>query len=50
MQTTSCQRNRTAEQAQYFPNQMIEQINIALEQKGPGILPSAWVVQACRRD
>ena len=23
--------------ASYFPNQMIEQINIALEQKGPGI-------------
>ncbi|NER40410.1 DUF3950 domain-containing protein [Bacillus megaterium NBRC 15308 = ATCC 14581] len=26
---------------------MIEQINIALEQKGPGI--SAWVIEACRR-
>ena len=26
---------------------MIEQINIALEQKGPGISPS--VIEACRR-
>ena len=31
-----------------FPNQMIEQINIALEQKGPGI-SQAWVIEACRR-
>ena len=30
-----------------FPNQMIEQINIALEQKGPGI-PQP-VIEACRR-
>ena len=30
-----------------FPNQMIEQINIALEQKGPEF--SAWVIEACRR-
>ena len=28
-----------------FPNQMIEQINIALEQKGSGIF-SAWVIEA----
>ena len=27
---------------------MIEQINIALEQKGPGNF-SAWVIEACRR-
>ena len=27
---------------------MIEQINIALEQKGPGISP-AWVIEACRQ-
>ena len=27
---------------------MIEQINIALEQKGPKISP-AWVIEACRR-
>ena len=34
---TSCQRRTTAEQqpATSMPNQMIEQINIALEQKGP---------------
>ena len=31
-----------------FPNQMIEQINIALEQKGSGNF-SAWVIEACRR-
>ena len=30
-----------------FPNQMIEQINIALEQKGPGI--SQPNIEACRR-
>ena len=30
-----------------FPNQMIEQINIALEQKGQNF--SAWVIEACRR-
>ena len=30
-----------------FPNQMIEQINIALEQKGVDF--SAWVIEACRR-
>ncbi|ENT2436175.1 YlcI/YnfO family protein, partial [Escherichia coli] len=30
------------------PNQMIEQINIALEQKGSGNF-SAWVIEACRR-
>ena len=43
-------KNRTAEQ-QYnirFPNQMIEQINIALEQKGPGISqPGSF--KTCRR-
>ncbi|WP_227644005.1 YlcI/YnfO family protein, partial [Klebsiella pneumoniae] len=31
-----------------FPNQMIEQINIALDQKGAGNF-SAWVIEACRR-
>ena len=31
-----------------FPNQMIEQINIALEQKGSGNF-SAWVIEACCR-
>ena len=29
-----------------FPNQMIEQINIALEQKGVREF-SAWVIEAC---
>ena len=44
-------KNRTAEQqpaTSAFPNQMIEQINIALEQKGSGNF-SAWVIEACRR-
>ena len=31
-----------------FPNQMIEQINIALGQKGSGNF-SAWVIEACLR-
>ena len=31
-----------------FPNQMIEQINITLEQKESGNF-SAWVIEACRR-
>ena len=31
-----------------FPNQMIEQINIALEQKGSGNFSKAWVIEACR--
>ena len=43
-------KDRTAEQqpATSLPNQMIEQINIALEQKGSGNF-SAWVIEACRR-
>ena len=44
---TSCQRRtEPAEQqpAASAPNQMIEQINIALEQKGSGNF-SAWVVK-----
>ena len=44
-------KNRTAEQqpatSAPFPNQMIEQINIALEQKRSDF--SAWVIAACRR-
>ena len=32
-----------------FPNQMIEQINIALEQKGSGNF-SAWVIEAYRQN
>ncbi|ELW9076394.1 DUF3950 domain-containing protein [Escherichia coli] len=31
-----------------FPNQMIEQINIALDLKGSGNF-SEWVIEACRR-
>ncbi|EJQ4812668.1 DUF3950 domain-containing protein [Escherichia coli] len=31
-----------------FPNQIIEQINIALDLKGSGNF-SAWVIEACRR-
>ena len=45
---TSCQRRtEPAEQTTRnirFPNQMIEQINIAFEQKGSGF--SAWVIKA----
>ena len=45
---TSCQRERTNPQTTTrnirFPNQMIEQINIALEQKGSGNF-SAWVIE-----
>ena len=49
---TSCQRRtepaRTTTRNIRFPNQMIEQINIALEQKGSENF-SAWVIEACRR-
>ena len=48
---TSCQRRtEPAEQqpATSGTNPMIEQINIALEQKGSGNF-SAWVIEACRR-
>ena len=44
-------KNKPAEQqpaTSAFPNQMIEQINIALEQKRSGNF-SAWVIEACRR-
>ena len=48
----SCQRRtelrRTTTRNIRFPNQMIEQINIALEQKGSGNF-SAWVIEARRR-
>ena len=46
----STRRTEPAEQqpaTSAFPNQMIEQINIALEQ-GSGNF-SAWVIEACRR-
>ncbi|WP_097341957.1 YlcI/YnfO family protein [Escherichia coli] len=32
-----------------FPNQMIEQINIALDQKGSENF-SAWIIESCRRE
>ncbi|HHL8714011.1 TPA: YlcI/YnfO family protein [Escherichia coli] len=42
----ACRSSSTSRRS--FPNQMIEQINIALEQKGSGNF-SAWVIEACRR-
>ena len=45
--STKNRTRRTTTRNIRFPNQMIEQINIALEQKGSGI--SAWVIEACRR-
>ena len=49
---TSCQRRTEPAEQQpatsAFPIKMIEQINIALEQKGSGNF-SAWVIEACRR-
>ena len=49
-EATSCRRTEPAEQQPQHPlsNQMIEQINIALEQKRSGNF-SAWVIEACRR-
>ena len=41
------QNRRTTTRNIRFPNQMIEQINIALEQKGSGNF-SAWVIEACQ--
>ena len=40
---------RTTARRHPLSNQMIEQINIALEQKGSGNF-SAWVIEACRRE
>ena len=37
LMSTKEQNRRTTTRNIRFPNQMIEQINIALEQKGPGI-------------
>ncbi|EFM7238501.1 DUF3950 domain-containing protein, partial [Escherichia coli] len=42
------QPRRTTTRNIRFPNQMIEQINIALDQKGSENF-SAWVIEACRR-
>ena len=47
--STKNRTRRTTTRNIRFPNQMIEQINIALEQKkGPGISQPA-VIEACRR-
>ena len=45
--STKNRTRRTTTRNIRFPNQMIEQINIALEQKGSEF--SAWVIEACRR-
>ena len=45
--STKNRTRRTTTRNIRFPNQMIEQINIALEQKGPGIF--GLVIEACRR-
>ena len=47
MSTKNRTRRTTARNIR-FPNQMIEQINIALEQKEVRNF-SAWVIEACRR-
>ena len=47
--STKNRTHRTTTRNIRFPNQMIEQINIALEQKGSGNF-SAWVIEACRRE
>ncbi|WP_407229235.1 YlcI/YnfO family protein [Escherichia coli] len=46
--STKNRTRRTTTRNIRFPNQMIEQINIALEQKGSGNF-SALVIEACRR-
>ncbi|WP_103893666.1 YlcI/YnfO family protein, partial [Escherichia coli] len=43
------QPRRTTTRNIRFPNQMIEQINIALDQKGSENF-SAWVIESCRRE
>ena len=48
MSTRKDRTRRTTTRNIRFPNQMIEQINIALEQKEVRNF-SAWVVEACRR-
>ena len=45
--STKNRTRRTTTRNIRFPNQMIEQINIALEQKGREFL--SWVIEACRR-
>ena len=48
LMSTKEQNRRTTTRNIRFPNQMIEQINIALEQKGPGI-SQPGSTEACRR-
>ena len=48
LMSTKNRTRRTTTRNIRFPNQMIEQINIALDQKGSGNF-SAWVIEACRR-
>ena len=48
LMSTKNRTRRTTTRNIRFPNQMIEQINIALEQKGSGN-SSAWVIEARRR-
>ena len=43
--STKNRTRRTTTRNIRFPNQMIEQINIALEQKGSGNF-SAWVIES----
>ena len=45
LMSTKNRTRRTTARNIRFPNQMIEQINIALEQKGSGNF-SAWVIEA----
>ena len=47
LMSTKNRTRRTTTRNIRFPNQMIEQINIALEQKGSKCQP--WVIEACRR-
>ena len=48
LMSTKNRTRRTTTRNIRFPNQMIEQINIALEQKRVRNF-SAWVIEACRQ-
>ena len=47
--STKNRTRRTTTRNIRFPNQMIEQINIALEQKEVREFLQTWVIEACRR-
>ena len=47
--STKNRTRRTTTRNIRFPNQMIEQINIALEQKGSGGISQPESLEACRR-